>query len=85
MILDEASSRLDPATESRLEKAIAELLRERTGIIIAHRLATVQRADEIMILKDGAITEYGPRAELAADPGSLFSILLRTGLEEALV
>jgi ATP-binding cassette subfamily B protein len=85
VILDEASSRLDPATESRLEKAVAELLQERTGIIIAHRLATVQRADEIMILKDGRIAEHGPRSELAADPSSLFSSLMRTGLEEALV
>jgi ATP-binding cassette subfamily B protein len=85
VILDEASSRLDPATESRLEKAVAELLQQRTGIIIAHRLATVQRADEIMILKDGRIAEHGPRADLAADPNSMFSSLLRTGMEEALV
>jgi len=85
VILDEASSRLDPATESRIEKAVAELLRDRTGIIIAHRLATVQSADEIMILKDGRIAEHGPRTELAANPDSLFSSLLRTGLEEALV
>jgi len=56
VILDEASSRLDPATESRIDDAITELLRERTGIIIAHRLATVHRADEIMILQDGTIT-----------------------------
>ncbi len=85
VILDEASSRLDPATESSLEKAVGELLRDRTGIIIAHRLATVQRADEIMILKDGRIAEHGPRSELIATPDSLFSSLLRTGLEEALV
>ena len=85
VILDEASSRLDPATESRLEKAVGELLKDRTGIIIAHRLATVQRADEIMILKDGRIAEHGPRAELVATPDSLFSSLLRTGMEEALV
>ena len=85
VILDEASSRLDPATESHIDRAISELLRERTGIIIAHRLATVHRADEIMILKDGQIAEYGPRPDLVADPNSLFSGLLRTGLEEALV
>jgi ATP-binding cassette subfamily B protein len=85
VILDEASSRLDPATESRIDQAVAELLEGRTGIIIAHRLATVHRADEIMILQDGAIAEHGPRADLVADPDSLFSSLLRTGLEEALV
>ena len=85
VILDEASSRLDPATESRIEKAVAELLKDRTGIIIAHRLATVQSADEIMILKDGQIAEHGLRSALTADPDSMFSNLLRTGLEEALV
>ena len=51
VILDEASSRLDPATERLIERAVDRLLAGRTGIIIAHRLATVQRADEIMILE----------------------------------
>jgi ATP-binding cassette subfamily B protein len=85
VILDEASSRLDPATEQRIEKAVDKLLSHRTGIIIAHRLGTVQRADEIMILEDGRIAEHGPRAELASDPHSRFYGLLQTGLEEALV
>lgn len=85
VILDEASSRLDPATERLIERAVDKLLRDRTGVVIAHRLSTVQRADEIMILENGHIREHGPRAELARDPGSRFSQLLRTGLEEALV
>jgi ABC-type multidrug transport system fused ATPase/permease subunit len=85
VILDEASSRLDPATESRIDGAIEELLQDRTGIIIAHRLGTVHRADEIMILQDGYIAEHGTRSDLVANPHSLFSSLLRTGLEEALV
>jgi ATP-binding cassette subfamily B protein len=85
VILDEASSRLDPATESRIDKAVSRLLQNRTGIIIAHRLTTVERADEIMILQDGQIAEYGERQELVADPNSMFSSLLHTGLEEALV
>lgn len=83
VILDEASSRLDPATEQQVELALDKLLQGRTGIIIAHRLATVQRADEIMVLEHGTIGEYGTRASLAADPQSRFSHLLRTGLEEA--
>ena len=83
VILDEASSRLDPATEQRIERALDRLLAGRTGIIIAHRLATVQRADEIMILDKGRIHEHGPRASLAADPTSRFAQLLQTGLEEA--
>jgi ATP-binding cassette subfamily B protein len=85
VILDEASSRLDPATESLIELAVARLVRQRTAIIIAHRLGTVQRADEIMILEEGRIGEYGPRLDLVADPASRFNQLLRTGLEEVLV
>jgi ATP-binding cassette subfamily B protein len=84
VILDEASSRLDPATEQLIEQAVSKLLRNRTGIIIAHRLATVHRADEIIILEKGRILEYGDRALLAENPGSRFAQLLRTGLEEVL-
>ena len=84
VILDEASSRLDPATEQLVERAVGALLRGRTAVIIAHRLATVQRAEEIMILDAGRVIEYGPRAALAADPASRFASLLRTGMEEVL-
>lgn len=84
VILDEASSRLDPATEQLIERAVGKLLHNRTAIIIAHRLGTVQRADEILILDNGAIAEYGPRVDLVEDPDSLFSRLLQTGLQEAL-
>lgn len=85
VILDEASSRLDPATEYLIERAIDKLFHNRTAIIVAHRLATVQRADEILILEDGRIKEYGARLALAAVPDSSFAQLLRTGLEEVLV
>ncbi len=84
VILDEASSRLDPATEQLIERAVDRLLAGRTGIIIAHRLATVHRADDILILDGGRVVEHGPRAELAADPGSRLSHLLAVGLEEVL-
>lgn len=84
VILDEPSSRLDPATERLIERGVDALLRGRTGIIIAHRLATVQRADLILTLGDGRILEFGPRAELARAAGSRFATLLRVGLEEAL-
>ncbi len=84
VILDEASSRLDPVTEQRLERAIDKLLQNRTAIIIAHRLGTVHRADEIMILDGGSVSEYGDRKELAADANSRFARLLQTGLEEVL-
>ncbi|HEV2072062.1 MAG TPA: ATP-binding cassette domain-containing protein, partial [Thermomicrobiales bacterium] len=79
VVLDEASSRLDPGTERRLERAVDRLLEGRTGIIIAHRLATVQRADSIIVLEDGRIVEYGRREDLAADPTSRFARMLRTG------
>ncbi|MBP1632951.1 MAG: transporter related protein, partial [Acidobacteria bacterium] len=84
VILDEASSRLDPATEALIERAVGRLLAGRTGVIIAHRLATVERADDILILEAGRVVEFGERAALAADPGSRFSRLLRTGMEEVL-
>jgi len=99
VILDEASSRLDPATERLLEHAVDRLFNRtgeapalgnsgqgrRTGIVIAHRLGTVRRADEILILEDGQIAEYGPRSELERDPSSRFSAMLRVGMEEVLV
>jgi ATP-binding cassette, subfamily B, bacterial len=85
VILDEASSRLDPATEQRLERAIDKLLENRTAIIIAHRLGTVHRANEIMILESGRVIEYGDRKQLSMDANSRFYQLLQTGLEEVLV
>lgn len=82
VILDEASSRLDPLTEQRLERAVDKLLRERTCIIIAHRLATIERADQIVILEQGTVIESGARIKLAEDPSSRFSRMLAAGLEE---
>ena len=82
VILDEPSSRLDPATEQNINFAVERLLQDRTGIIIAHRLETVERVDNILILDDGQVREFGLRAELVADPNSQFSRLLNTGLEE---
>jgi ATP-binding cassette, subfamily B, bacterial len=84
VILDEASSRLDPATERRIEIAVDKLLKNRTGIIVAHRLATVQRADQIIVLDEGNILEYGDYNTLVSDPSSRFSALLRTGMQEVL-
>jgi ABC-type multidrug transport system fused ATPase/permease subunit len=84
IILDEASSRLDPATERRIERAIERLLKGRSGIIIAHRLATLERVDQILILDSRGVREWGPRDELAADPASRFAGLLRTGAQELL-
>jgi ABC-type multidrug transport system fused ATPase/permease subunit len=84
VILDEASSRLDPATERQIELALDRLLQDRTAIVIAHRLATVRRADTIVILENGVILEHGARDMLAHNPDSRFARLLRLGLEEEL-
>ncbi|MDQ0112478.1 ABC transporter ATP-binding protein [Paenibacillus harenae] len=85
VILDEASSRLDPATESHIEKAIDKLLSGRTAIIIAHRLTTIKRADDILILDAGSVVESGLRTKLADDNGSRLYQLLKTGTEEVFV
>ncbi|NMO95853.1 ABC transporter ATP-binding protein [Paenibacillus lemnae] len=84
VILDEASSRLDPLTESRIEAAITKLLQEKTCIIIAHRLTTVQRADQILILDKGISVENGSRDSLASNPESRFSRMLAIGMEDVL-
>jgi ABC-type multidrug transport system fused ATPase/permease subunit len=90
VVLDEASSRLDPASDRLIERALDKLLGggagepKRTAIIIAHKLSTVDRADRIAILDHGRVLEAGGRAALAADPESAFARLLATGAEEAL-
>ncbi|HEY8451623.1 MAG: ABC transporter ATP-binding protein [Micromonosporaceae bacterium] len=76
VVLDEASSRLDPATEERVEAAVGRLLHRRTGVLIAHRLSSLSRVDQIAVVEGGRVVEYGPRATLAADPDSRFGRLL---------
>jgi ATP-binding cassette subfamily B protein len=76
VVLDEASSRLDPATESIIENAIGNLLSGRTAVIIAHRLSSLRRVDKIAVVSNGRVVEYGRRADLAADPDSHFAQLL---------
>ncbi|MFU8827289.1 MAG: ATP-binding cassette domain-containing protein, partial [Brevefilum sp.] len=84
VVLDEASSRLDPATETLIERAVERLIAGRTALIIAHRLKTLEIADKIMILEKGNVVEYGERLALALDPNARFNHLLRTGLDEVL-
>jgi ATP-binding cassette subfamily B protein len=84
VILDEASSRLDRHTEACMTRAVDRLLTGRTGIVIAHRLSTVQRVDKILILEDGRIAEWGDRRTLVQDPSSRLSQLLAAGIEEVL-
>jgi ATP-binding cassette, subfamily B, bacterial len=86
VVLDEASSHLDPATEHLIDQAVDRLVHQppRTAVIVAHRLATVQRADEIMILENGRIAEHGDRTALGSNPNSLYYHLLQSGMEEVL-
>jgi ABC-type multidrug transport system fused ATPase/permease subunit len=79
VILDEPSSRLDPATETLLATATERLFAGRTVVIIAHRLETVRTADRIMVVDAGRIVEHGRREDLAADPGSRYAALLSAG------
>jgi ABC-type multidrug transport system fused ATPase/permease subunit len=85
VILDEASSRLDPATERMIGHATERLLHGRTAIVIAHRLTTVEQLDQILILEQGHVLEHGRRVALRDDPRSRFALLRRTGLGEVLV
>ncbi len=85
VILDEASSRLDPVTESLVERAVQGLTAQRTALIIAHRLKTLEHADKILILEKGRVVEFGDRLALALNPKARFHHLLRSGMEEVLV
>jgi ATP-binding cassette, subfamily B, bacterial len=76
VVLDEASSRLDPDTEARLAAAAHSLLDGRTALIVAHRLATLDEVDHIVVVDDGRILEHGPREQLALDPSSRYAQLL---------
>ena len=84
VVLDEASSRLDRATEQLIERALDKLAKGRTVIVIAHHLVTVERCDEIMVLEDGRIVEHGDRGQLANDPKSRFHGLLTASSEGVL-
>jgi ATP-binding cassette subfamily B protein len=69
LILDEATSNIDRPTEIAIEQAFDTLLRGRTSVIIAHRLATVRRADEILVVERGRVTQRGRYDELLATDG----------------
>jgi ATP-binding cassette subfamily B protein len=69
LVLDEATSNLDPGTEAEVEHALERLMAGRTVIVVAHRLSTVQRADHIAVIADAQVAEYGTHAELIAKGG----------------
>jgi subfamily B ATP-binding cassette protein MsbA len=82
LILDEATSSLDAESERLVQEALANLMRDRTAFVIAHRLSTVRRADKIIALEHGRIAEMGVHDELLARPGGVYAKLYALQLFE---
>ena len=80
LILDEATSHLDSRSEALIQDALELLLEGRTSIVIAHRLSTVRKADQILVIDEGRIVERGTHATLM-DGGGLYAELYRTQFE----
>ncbi len=76
LILDEPTSSLDAKTESNIFNALSEVMRNRTTFIISHRLTTIQRADMVIVLKDGCITEQGTHESLMKQ-GQIYAQLFK--------
>lgn len=77
LVLDEATSSLDAESEHLVQQALDELMKGRTTIMIAHRLATIRKADRIFVLKEGEIVEQGSHEELSSDTTGIYSYLSR--------
>ncbi len=74
LILDEATSALDSASEKKIQDSVAQLVKGRTTLIVAHRLSTIQNADKIAVVGNGGILEYGTYDELMARQGEFYRL-----------
>ncbi|MBB3040505.1 ATP-binding cassette domain-containing protein [Nocardioides soli] len=81
VVLDEATARMDPVTEAHVVRAADRLLAGRTGLLVAHRLSTTERAEQVAVLDDGRVVQRGPRARLVAEAGP-FRALLEASAED---
>jgi ATP-binding cassette subfamily B protein len=82
LVLDEATSAVDPATEVRLQRALDTVTRGRTTVAIAHRLSTAQSADEVLVVDAGRVVQRGPHADLVSQEGSIYAKLYASWLEQ---
>ncbi|MEV0899373.1 ABC transporter ATP-binding protein [Actinoplanes sp. NPDC049802] len=82
LVLDEATSAVDPATEVRLQHALDLVTRGRTTVAIAHRLSTAQAADEVIVVDAGRVVQRGPHSALLAEEGSIYAKLYASWLEQ---
>src|SRR5262249_425894 len=82
LVLDEATSAVDPATEVRLQRTLDAVTRGRTTIAIAHRLSTAQAADEVLVVDRGVVVQRGPHDQLVREPDSTYGRLFASWLEQ---
>ncbi len=73
LVLDEATSAVDPALEMQIGRALERLMQSRTSVTIAHRLSTAEAADEVIVVDKGRVVQRGPHAELVTQAGSVYS------------
>nr|WP_148614900.1 ABC transporter ATP-binding protein [Nocardioides rubriscoriae] len=78
LVLDEATSAVDPQLEMRIGRALERLMSGRTSVTIAHRLSTAESADEVIVVDQGRVVQRGPHAELVADPDGVYAGLHRS-------
>jgi ATP-binding cassette subfamily B protein len=84
VVLDEATARMDPLSEARVVRAAERLLSGRTGLLVAHRLSTTERAEQVAVLERGRVVQHGPRDQLADSPGAFRELLTASARESSL-